>query len=100
MTDQSLWQLSVSQAEQVTPDVPLPGLKQKGKEAEAIGKAPAQSGPGASDQVTFQPCPWLALLRQCLPAGAQEGQVNMVAHMAWCSIVLLITYIHHDAQHG
>ena len=76
MTDQSLWQLSVSQAEQVTPDVPLPGLKQKGKEAEAIGKAPAQSGPGASDQVTFQPCPVLVLLRQCLPADAQEGQVK------------------------
>lgn len=37
--------------EQATPDVPLPGLNQKGKEAEAIGKAPAQSGPGAADQV-------------------------------------------------
>lgn len=39
------------QVEQATPDVPLPGLKQKGKEAAAIGKAPAQSGPGAADQV-------------------------------------------------
>jgi len=28
----------VLQVEEVTPDVPLPGLKQKGKEAEAIGK--------------------------------------------------------------
>ncbi|KAA6418206.1 MAG: hypothetical protein FRX49_11864 [Trebouxia sp. A1-2] len=38
--------------EQVTPDVPLPGLKQKGKEAEAIGKLKGpQSGPGAADQL-------------------------------------------------
>ena len=43
--------LCLFQVEQSTPDVPLPGLKQKGKEAEAIGKAPAQSGPGAADQV-------------------------------------------------
>ena len=62
MTEQSRWQLPVLQAEQVTPDVPLPGLKQKGKEAEAIGKAPGQSGPGASDQVTFQPYLLHALL--------------------------------------
>ena len=52
--------LFVLQVEQVTPDVPLPGLKQKGKEAEAIGKLKGpQSGPGAADQVTFcsyQPC--------------------------------------------
>ena len=41
-----------TQAEQATPDVPLPGLKQKGKEANAIGKAPGQSGPGATDQVS------------------------------------------------
>ncbi|DBA80154.1 hypothetical protein WJX79_008824 [Trebouxia sp. C0005] len=41
-----------SKVEQVTPDVPLPGLKQKGKEAEAIGKLKGpQSGPGAADQV-------------------------------------------------
>ncbi len=48
------------QVEEVTPDVPLPGLKQKGKEAEAIGKVKGpQSGPGAADQVTpcsYQPC--------------------------------------------
>ncbi|KAL3141536.1 hypothetical protein ABBQ32_004786 [Trebouxia sp. C0010 RCD-2024] len=37
--------------DQVTPDVPLPGLKQKGKEADAIGAAPNKSGPGAADQV-------------------------------------------------
>lgn len=36
--------------EQVTPDVNLPGLKQKGKEAEAIGKGGAK-GDGAADQV-------------------------------------------------
>ena len=42
------------QVEQATPDVPLPGLKQKGKEAAAIGKGGA-SGPGAKDQVRF-PC--------------------------------------------
>ncbi len=42
------------QVEEVTPDVPLPGLKQKGKEAEAIGKLKGpQSGPGAADQVAF-----------------------------------------------
>ncbi|KAL0025425.1 hypothetical protein WJX79_008824 [Trebouxia sp. C0005] len=41
-----------SKVEQVTPDVPLPGLKQKGKEAEAIGKLKGpQSGPGAADQL-------------------------------------------------
>lgn len=45
-----LSRLLVFQVEQVTPDVPLPGLKQKGKEAEAIGKGGA-SGPGAADQV-------------------------------------------------
>ena len=44
--------LSHVQTEEATPDVPLPGLKQKGKEANAIGKAPAQSGPGAADQVS------------------------------------------------
>ena len=44
----------VLQVEEITPDVPLPGLKQKGKEAEAIGKLKGpQSGPGAADQVTF-----------------------------------------------
>ena len=42
------------QVEQATPDVPLPGLKQKGKEAAAIGKGGA-AGPGAADQVSF-PC--------------------------------------------
>ena len=36
--------------EQITPDVNLPGLKQKGKEAEAIGKGGAE-GDGAADQV-------------------------------------------------
>lgn len=41
------------QVEQVTPDVPLPGLKQKGKEAAAIGKGGA-SGPGAADQVLIR----------------------------------------------
>lgn len=41
----------VVQVDQITPDVPLPGLKQKGKEAEAIGAAPNKSGPGAADQV-------------------------------------------------
>ncbi|KAL0046867.1 hypothetical protein WJX82_000267 [Trebouxia sp. C0006] len=41
-----------TKVEEVTPDVPLPGLKQKGKEAEAIGKLKGpQSGPGAADQV-------------------------------------------------
>lgn len=92
MTDQSMWQLSVLQAEQVTPDVPLPGLKQKGKEAEAIGKAPAQSGPGASDQVTFQPCPLLALLRQCLSADTQEGQVKHGALLSCSSLAYIMMH--------
>ena len=48
-----LSRLLVVQVDQVTPDVPLPGLKQKGKEAAAIGKGGA-SGPGAADQVLIR----------------------------------------------
>ena len=98
MTEQLRWQLSVLQAEQVTPDVPLPGLKQKGKEAEAIGKAPAQSGPGASDQVTFPTHPLLVLLCQCL---TQEGQAKHAGSygMVFYCLAVLTTCIHHDAQH-
>ena len=43
----------LAQVEQITPDVNLPGLKQKGKEASAIGKGGAK-GDGAVDQV--RPC--------------------------------------------
>ena len=41
------------QVDQATPDVPLPGLNQKGKEADAIGSAPGAPGPGATDQVNI-----------------------------------------------
>ncbi|KAL3155131.1 hypothetical protein ABBQ38_011188 [Trebouxia sp. C0009 RCD-2024] len=50
-TPSSISDVLSSKVDQVTPDVPLPGLKQKGKEAEAIGAAPNKSGPGAADQL-------------------------------------------------
>ncbi|DBA96362.1 TPA: hypothetical protein ACH3X3_002536 [Trebouxia sp. C0006] len=64
--------------EEVTPDVPLPGLKQKGKEAEAIGKLKGpQSGPGAADQLPFpEAVPSKASVAQAKDAITDGGGVG------------------------
>ena len=73
--------------EEITPDVPLPGLKQKGKEAEAIGKLKGpQSGPGAADQVT--PCPYQPCVVHAYWASA-GNQAHTNGHGFTCSRLAL-----------
>ncbi|DBA77182.1 TPA: hypothetical protein ACH3X1_009756 [Trebouxia sp. C0004] len=67
-----------TKVEEITPDVPLPGLKQKGKEAEAIGKLKEpQSGPGAADQLPFpEAVPSKGSLAQAKDAVTNGGGVR------------------------